>query len=382
VRARQARTARVGVTAIFFANGFSIGAWAVAIPLVKAEYQLSDAQLSLVLLAAGVGAISAMPVAGLAPPKLGGTGRTLTIAGPIAALLLALLPALSGLPGGYAWLAVAALAFGFFNILVDVPMNAHASVIERGWGAAIMSSFHAAWSAGGLFGSALGGLILRRGASASVQLGIEAAIVLAIILIATRSIGVGDTHSGGKIFAKPEPKLVALGVIALLAVFSEAAVTDWSALYLSRELGWSAAAAAGGFSAYASMMFLGRIMGDGIVRRLGRAEVIGYGAAILFAGGGLAVFPDSPWAAVIGFCLVGLGVANMVPAAFSASAAAARTPSMGVAMTASLAYAAYLMGPPLIGAVASVSSLRAAFALLLLAAAAIIALAFGQRSAR
>ena len=116
------------------------------------------------------------------------------------------------------------------------------------------------------------------------------------------------------------------------------------------------------------------------MRRLGREEVIGYGAAILFVGGGLAVFPASPWAAVVGFCLVGLGVANMVPAAFSASAAAARTPSMGVAMTASLAYAAYLMGPPLIGAVASVASLRVAFGLLLVAGAAIIALTIRQRA--
>jgi len=380
MRDSQTLAARIAITAIFFANGFAIGAWAVAIPLVKALYRLSDAQLSLILLAAGIGAICAMPVAGLAPPKLGGTGRTLTMTGPISALMLAVLPVLSVLPAAFAWLATAAFVFGFFNILVDVPMNAHASVIERGWGSAIMSSFHAAWSAGGLAGSALGGLIIQHGASASVQLGLEAAIVLAILLIATRRIGVGDTHTGGPIFVPPERKLIALGIIALLAVFSEAAVTDWSALYLSRELGWSAAAAAAGFSAYALMMFLGRIIGDGIVRRLGREEVIGYGAAILFVGGGLAVFPASPWAAVVGFCLVGLGVANMVPAAFSASAAAARTPSMGVAMTASLAYAAYLMGPPLIGAVASVASLRVAFGLLLVAGAAIIALTIRQRA--
>jgi MFS family permease len=380
VRAAHALAGRVGVTAVFFANGFSIGAWAVAIPLVKSLYGLSDAQLSLILLAAGIGAICAMPVAGLVPPKFGGTGATLKISGPISALLLAVLPTLSALPDAFVCLSAAAFVFGFFNILVDVPMNAHASVVERGWGAPIMSSFHAAWSAGGLVGSALGGVIIRQGGSASIQLATEAGIVLAILVVATRYIGVGDTHSGGPIFVAPERKLIALGVIALLAVFSEAAVTDWSALYLSRELGWSAAAAAAGFSAYALMMFLARMVGDAIVRRLGRAEVIVYGAALLFMGGCLAVIPTSPWAAVAGFCFVGLGVANMVPAAFSASAAAARTPSMGVAMTASLAYAAYLMGPPLIGAVASLSSLRAAFGLLLVAAVAIIGLALRQRA--
>ncbi len=47
--------ARAGVTAIFFANGLCIGAWAVAIPEIKALFGLSDARLSIVLLAAGVG---------------------------------------------------------------------------------------------------------------------------------------------------------------------------------------------------------------------------------------------------------------------------------------------------------------------------------------
>ena len=69
--------ARAGVTAIFFANGLCIGAWAVAIPEIKALFGLSAARLSIVLLAAGVGGLAAMPVAGVLPPRIGGTGRAL-----------------------------------------------------------------------------------------------------------------------------------------------------------------------------------------------------------------------------------------------------------------------------------------------------------------
>ena len=87
--------ARAGVTAIFFANGLCIGAWAVAIPEIKALFGLTDARLSVVLLAAGVGGLSAMPVAGVLPSKIGGTGRTLRISGPLMALLLAALPRLT-----------------------------------------------------------------------------------------------------------------------------------------------------------------------------------------------------------------------------------------------------------------------------------------------
>jgi fucose permease len=263
-----------------------------------------------------------------------------------------------------------------------VPMNAHASVVERRWGRPIMSSFHAAWSGGGLVGAAFGGLLISRGASVSEQLGVEALATLAIALAASFQIGAGDARSGGKAFALPERRLVALGAIAFLSVFAEAAVNDWSALYLSADVGMTHAAAASGFSGYALMMFLGRAFGDGVVHRLGRTRVIAIGALAVFAGVALAVGTASPAAIVAGFCVVGLGLANMVPAVFSASAAAATSPSVGIAMAATLAYASNLIGPPIIGAVASVSSLRAAFAMLLPASLAIFALAYAQRRRR
>jgi predicted MFS family arabinose efflux permease len=152
------------VTAIFFALGLAIGAWAIAIPLMKALFDLSDASLSLALFAAGAGAIAAMPVAGLLPPGMGGTGPVLRVSGPILAALLAALPLMHVLSTGIAPLALCAFLFGVFNnILVDVPMNAHASVVETRWGRPIMSSFHAAWSGGGLVGAVFGGLLISRG---------------------------------------------------------------------------------------------------------------------------------------------------------------------------------------------------------------------------
>jgi MFS family permease len=373
--------ARAGVTAIFFANGLCIGAWAVAIPEVKALFGLSDASLSIVLLAAGVGGLTAMPVAGVLPSKIGGTGRTLRITGPLNALLLAAVPQTHLLSPGIGFLAACAFLFGFVNILVDVPMNAHASVIETRWGSAIMSSFHAAWSAGGLVGSAFGGLLIAHGAGLALQLGLEAGIALAIVVAASLRIGVGDTRAATRIFALPERKLLALSLVAFLAVLVEGAVTDWSALYMSSEVGAPSGAAAIGFSGYAFMMIAGRLLGDSVVRAIGRTRTILFGAAILFAGIALATGPISEPTAVIGFALVGLGVANMVPAAFSASAAAASSPSLGIATSATMAYASLLIGPPLFGAIATVSSLRLAFAILLLAAAGIAALTSTQRGA-
>jgi MFS family permease len=371
-------SARIGVTAIFFANGLAIGAWAVAIPEIKALFGLTDGGLSMILLAAGVGGLAAMPIAGVLPPRLGGTGRTLRISGPLVAILLAALPLLHAVSEAMAALLAIAFLFGVVNILMDVPMNAHASVIEARWGRAIMSSFHAAWSGGGLVGSMVGGLLLAHGAGVTVQLGIEAAIVLTVGFAATFWIGVGDTHAGGHALAWPERRLVALGLIALLAVFSEGSVTDWSALYLKAETGLSPGAAAAGFSAYALMMFLGRLGGDAAVRGVGRKRVIVIGSGLLFVGAAIAVVIPTAAAGIAGFCLIGLGVSNIVPAAFSESAAAASSPSLGIAMTASMAYTALLAGPPLFGMVASFASLRASYGLLLFAAVIIVALTLAQ----
>jgi MFS family permease len=378
-RADGLARARAGVTAIFFANGLGIGAWAVAIPEIKALFGLSDARLSMVLLAAGVGGLAAMPVAGVLPSKIGGTGRALRISGPLTALLLAALPQTHLLAPGIGFLAACAFLFGFANILMDVPMNAHASVIEARWGSAIMSSFHAAWSAGGLIGSAFGGFLIARGAGPALQLGIEAGIALAVVAAASVTIGVGDTQAPSRIFALPERKLLALALIAFLAVLVEGAITDWSALYLKSEVGATGGAAAIGFSAYALMMVTARVLGDSVVRAIGRTRTILFGAALMFAGVALATGPVFVSTTVVGFALVGLGVANMVPAAFSASAAAASSPSLGIATSATMAYASLLVGPPLFGAIATVSSLRAAFAILLLAAAGIAALTLTQR---
>ena len=203
-----------------------------------------------------------MPVAGVLPPKIGGTGQALRISGPLTALLLAALPQTHLLSPGIGFLAACAFLFGFVNILMDVPMNAHASVVETRWGSAIMSSFHAGWSAGGLIGSAFGGLLIARGAGPALQLGIEAGVAFAIAVAASLTIGVGDTRASARVFALPERKLLALSLIAFLAVFVEGSVTDWSALYMSSEVGAAIGAAAVGFSSYALMMIVGRLLGD------------------------------------------------------------------------------------------------------------------------
>lgn len=190
--------ARVATFAIFYANGFGIGAWAGVIPQIKAMLMLNEAQLSLALLAMAAGAIVTMPLAGLLTPRFGGTGRTVRGAAAVFGLALLLPGWVPGLP----LLILAALFIGIGNGLMEVPMNAHASVVERDWGRPIMSSFHAGWSFGGLSGSATMGLLIGAGLPTPMLLVAAGLFVLVAGAIAGIWLGPGEVpEAGGPAFA-------------------------------------------------------------------------------------------------------------------------------------------------------------------------------------
>jgi MFS family permease len=143
---------RLTTLGVFLANGLGIGCWAAAIPRVRADLALSDATLSVALLAFAAGAIIAMPLMGLFAHRLR-SGPASVIAGfGFAAALVAI-----GFAGSLEALCAATFVAGATHGAMDIAMNANASDIERCWGKPIMSSFHAGFSLGGAAGAVLGG---------------------------------------------------------------------------------------------------------------------------------------------------------------------------------------------------------------------------------
>lgn len=370
VRARRA------TLTVFFANGMGIGAWAAAIPPIKAALALSDGQLSLALLALAAGAVVFMPLSGPLTPRLGGTGRTTRLAALAFAVALAFPTFMPALP----LLVATAFVLGACNGLLDVAMNAHATTVERRWGSPIMSSFHASFSVGGLVGAGLGAALLYLGLPTAALLVPAAAVVLALMLTAVPALGPGDRgEAGGPGLARPERALVGLAAVALFCLLAEGAMIDWSGLYLTTA-GASPAGAAAGFASFSATMVVGRLLGDRIVEALGGPRVIAWGSLLAAAGLLFAVaIPEIP-AIVVGYALVGLGLSNVVPAVFSAGGRLGSSPAAGIAAVATAGYAGFLVGPPLIGAVAAASSLRLGVAVM--AAAVVVAALISVMSER
>ncbi len=351
------------MSAVFLANGTAFGAWAGNIPRLREAAGLDDASLGIVLLCVSLGAVGAMQVAGRYAAAIG-TARACWLS---ALLLAAALPLPSLAPGYPALLGSGAL-LGLGLGLLDVCMNAHASWMERRWGAAIMSSFHAGWSLGQLAGAACAGVLagLALLPALAVPAACIAALGLAALLLPEERSGPTERMP----FAWPSRRIVILGLLIAFSFAIEGGTADWSGVYLRTVLHVPAGSASLALAVFAGVMVAMRLCGDAVVRRLGPPRVLVAGALLAAGGLLLALAVPGLWSAVAGFALVGAGVANIVPIVFSA----AGRPSVdgggpaGVSMVATAGYGAVMAAPPLIGFASHAFGLRAALSLLAVAA--------------
>jgi fucose permease len=370
------KAARGAVTAIFLLNGLIIGSWAARIPAIKERLDLGEAELGLALGLVALGALVAMPVSGWMSAR-GGSRRTTRLAFIWCCIGLPL-PALAP---DYALLLPAALVLGAGNGSLDVAMNAHGIAVERRHESPILSSFHAAFSCGALLGA--GGGALAASADVDVRrhlLGVAAGALI-VGLIACRSLLPGDAdHAGeeqaGPLLAWPPRALWAVGAVGFCALVCEGATADWSAVYVRESLESSAGVAALAFAAFSATMTIGRLVGDRLTSAWGAESLVRRGGLLSAAGFAGALLIGDPVAATVGFALVGFGIAAMVPVVFrAASEVDGVTPGVGIAAASTMGYFGFLVAPPIIGAVAEVTTLPIALGLLVLLSLVMAALA-------
>lgn len=374
------RRARAAVIAFFVLAGLSFSAWAVRIPDVKQKLALDEASLGLVLLGMAVGSIVAMTSSGWSIARFG-SRRVTTVCGLLVCVTM-VPPVLAPSP---ALLFGALFLFGAAYGTMDVAMNAQAVLVEERYGRPIMSSFHAMFSSGALVGSFVAGFIAGQGIAPFPHL-LGTAVVLAVLALVSQAQLVpaaGEGSTDGPVFALPTGPLFGLGLVAFCVLLAEGAVADWSAVYLRDVLGATAAAGGWGFTAFSLTMAAGRFAGDGLVQRLGAVRVIRGGGVLVALGLGLALLVGSLPAAVVGFALVGAGLAAAFPIAISA---AGRTPGVpagtAVAAVATAGYSGFLVGPPSIGLVShALGGLQAGLAVVALLGVAIALLAGQARHA-
>ncbi|WP_425100682.1 MFS transporter [Tropicibacter sp. S64] len=366
--------ARIAVSATFALNGSLLGAWASRVPAVVERFSLSDATLGLFLLVMGIGALISFPLAGSMADRRGAYPVTVALAALYLASIL-----LIGFAPGTVVLGIALFLFGIGHGAMDVTMNSWAAEVERASGKSIMSSFHAMWSLGAGLGAGGGWLATKAGLPLEWHFTLTALAAGLLFGPLMRSPWQSARSAPGKkgpIFALPRGPLVLVGVIALCAGVGEGAAADWSAVYLHDVIGASQSQAALGYAVFSATMVAMRLCVDGLITRFGPMKVAR--ASGLFAASGylLAVGLPGFTPALAGYVLMGIGYAAVIPLGFSRAARDPHVPpGQAIASVATLGYGAMLMGPPTIGFIAELTSLRVSLGLIGVMALLIAALA-------
>jgi predicted MFS family arabinose efflux permease len=359
--AKSTQRARWAVATVFFCNGAQLGTWAPHVPLVKARLGLSEVDLGVALLVMAIGAAIAMPFSGLLIAR---TGSAPVVRWTI--LLQAItLPVVAFSPD-WSTLLASALVFGAATGLSDVGMNAQAVEVERRLGRPIMSSLHGMFSVGGFTGAALAGILLPT-AGAVVDVAIVTILSIAGLAVMLPRLLPGhvDRASPGAPFALPTRAVAVIGVLTFVVFMTEGAMIDWSAVWIGGDLGAGPGLAAAGYAAFAGGMAIGRLAGDGIRARASAVTLVRVGALAASAAILAGALTGSVPVVLAGLAVAGLGIANVVPLLFSAAGnTPGQTPATAVAAVATTGYFGLLAGPPLIGFIAEVTSLGAAFAML------------------
>ncbi|WP_328564568.1 MFS transporter [Streptomyces coelicoflavus] len=375
---------RIALTAFFALDGFVFAGWVVRIPAIKEQTGASASALGLALLGVSAGAVVTMTLTGRLVCRYG--SHPVTVA---CAVLLCLSIALPPLTHSALALGVVLLVFGSAYGGINVAFNSAAVDLVAVLRRPIMPSFHAAFSLGGMVGAGLGGLVAG---SLSPTLHLLALTVtgLLVTLVAGRALlrcePAVPPESAPEEAGAPRRRdrrtrrlVVTFGLIALCTAYGEGAMADWGALHLEQDLDASPGMAAAGYSCFALAMTVGRLTGTTLLERLGRTATVVAGGTTAVVGMLLGSLAPSVWAALFGFAITGLGLANIFPVAIE-RAGALGGPS-GVATASTLGYGGMLLGPPAIGFMADWFSLPAALTSVAALAAVAVLVAVATRRA-
>ncbi|MFE4819091.1 MFS transporter [Streptomyces sp. NPDC056704] len=376
---------RGALTAFFALDGFVFAGWVVRIPAIKEQTGASVSDLGLALLGVSAGAVITMTLTGRLCRRFG--SHPVTVA---CGILLALSVALPPLTHSAVALGLVLLVFGAAYGGINVAMNSAAVDLVAALRRPVMPSFHAAFSLGGMIGAGLGALVAGS-LSPTRHLLALTVIGLLVTALAGRTLlsheppappergQSHEKHTPRRLDARTRGLVFVFGLIALCTAYGEGALADWGALHLEQDLRVHPGIAAAGYSCFALAMTIGRAGGTTLLERLGRTRTLVGGGATAATGMLLGALAPSVWAALLGFAITGLGLANIFPVAVERAGSLAGPG--GVAIASTLGYGGMLLGPPAIGFMADWFSLPIALTSVAVLAALAALIGFGTRRA-
>jgi MFS family permease len=358
-------TLRVAVGALFFMAGLCFASWASRIATVQQTMGLSDAALGAVLFSLPVGLMCSLPFSGWIITKIGSKRLLLSAILVYGTALVSL-----GLAKNTFQLIICLVCYGFASNAVNISVNTQAVAAERLHEKPIMASFHGLWSLAGFTGAGIGTIMIANGVNPFHHFVIILMVLIVGVIIASRFL-YDDSEAVKNLPSSTLPllmrlrlmiPLLTLGTIAFCSMICEGAMFDWSVIYFKKVIAVPIALQGAGFTAFMLTMAGGRFVADWFAHRFGLKRTLQVSGTLTTTGLLIAVVFPHFYTAMAGFLLVGAGVSSVVPMVYSA-AGKSKTMSPGVALAAvsTIGFVGFLVGPPLIGFIAGLATLRASF---------------------
>lgn len=352
----------------FMIIGCLEAAWAPLVPYVKSAFSLNEETLGLLMLCSGLGSIISLPISGWLCMKFGAK-RVVYFSGFLMAFALLAISLMVNI-----WITAAMLMiFGGCTISIDVAANINGVAIEHQTGKHLMSGFHGGYSLGTLLGAGTMSILFSLGIVPAWAVMISMILILIAMVIGCRDLLSKDGLRGAnppmekrleetKKFYIP-PMVIVIGLLCFIMYASEGAVMGWSAIFVSEERGVDISAAGFFYTAFAIMMTAMRFLGDRIVNRFGQRRVVVYGALSVALGFALTILIPNIITTALGFAMIGMGAANIVPQfiSFASGIKGMAVPNI-ISIVNALGYSGILLGPVLIGFVAKHYGLHISFA--------------------
>jgi hypothetical protein len=357
---RRALSPRAAVATVFFVFGTTVGLWGGSVAEVARLAVVEPGVIGSAFVGYNIAGILGMAVSGRVGRSISLKVRLLGLLA-LTAICMALLFHVSSAPE----LIVGLFVFSFLASSVDLVMNSEGIAVERDLGRPVLAGFHGVASLGVAAGAISGSyLSVRFGvtATAFVSLCIFA-FGIATVAMATPDRGATHDSRHGSTWFRPGPALLALSLIIGASIASEIASVMFSAQTLASQAPELAAYAGAGATAFALFQAAVRLRGDRLRAMFGDAMLIRISLATALVGLTLVSVSTSFVASAIGFAIVGIGTACIVPCGFAMAAAMSAMPAAAVISMVAIITGAFRIPAPLAyGFLAEESGFAPAFA--------------------
>ena len=360
---RQYSRARIAITTAFIINGTTAGAFYARVPDFKRELGVTNSALGFALLCIALGVLIGLGFSGRQSAKRGSAPVTHYASYALGLSLLLVGPVLN-----YVTLCLAFVIFGACLSTQDVAMNSHAIVLEHEADKRYMSTFHAMFSAGALFGGVLGGFLAQQNKTIMWQCAfITMLIFLANFAVRNMFLPADlDKHpfEGKKKIKRPKLFLI-VGLLGTCAAIGEGSAGDWGAILARDTFDATPFVSTLPFICFSAAMVTGRLFGDRLASKYGPMKLIVGGGLIAGIGLGSGLLIGGIGGVIFGWLALGIGLATVIPMLFSQAGELAKNKfagqfaaSEGVAMVSGIAYFGFLVGPPTLGFLGDAVGLR------------------------